>query len=152
MIGIRAMAVIANLTGNFADGANYTNISTSYISQWQNLAIDRSASPPYAELSYNMPGTHGLLYNLYADAALSLNLVPQSVYDMQSAFYPTVINQYGVPLDTRHNYTKADWEMFAAAVASPVTKRMFISDLAHWINVTSTNRPLTDLYDTITGE
>ncbi len=48
----------------------------------------------------------GLLYNLYADAALGLGLVPKSVYDMQSNFYPTVANKYGVPLDTRHDYTK----------------------------------------------
>lgn len=48
----------------------------------------------------------GLLYNLYADRLLGLKLVPQSVYDMQSAFYPTVNNKYGVPLDTRHGYTK----------------------------------------------
>jgi hypothetical protein len=33
-------------------------------------------------------------------------LVPQSVYDMQSAFYPTQLEKYGVPLDTRHSYTK----------------------------------------------
>lgn len=48
----------------------------------------------------------GLLYNLFGDRELGLNLVPQSVYDMQSAFYPTVEEQYGVPLDTRHDYAK----------------------------------------------
>ena len=50
----------------------------------------------------------GLLYNLYCDRELGLNLVPQWVYDMQSAFYPTVANTYGVPLDTRHTYTKSE--------------------------------------------
>lgn len=48
----------------------------------------------------------GLLYNLYADTELNLHLVPRSIYDMQSAFYPTVAGKYGVPLDTRHSYTK----------------------------------------------
>ena len=47
-----------------------------------------------------------LLYNLYGDAELGLELVPQTVYNMQSNFYPTVFNKYGVPLDTRHTYTK----------------------------------------------
>lgn len=54
----------------------------------------------------NTTSCTGLLYNLFADAQLGLNLVPQSVYDMQSNFYPTVENTYGVPLDTRHTYTK----------------------------------------------
>lgn len=29
---------------------------------------------------------------------------------------------------------------------------MFIKDLATWVNETPTNRAMTDLYDTITGE
>ena len=49
----------------------------------------------------------GLLYNLFADRELSLNLVPQYVYDMQSAFYPTIEEEYGVPLDVRHDYAKS---------------------------------------------
>ena len=53
----------------------------------------------------------GLLYNLYGDKELGLNLVPQSVYDMQSAFYPTVEEAYGVPLDTRHDFAKGRSEL-----------------------------------------
>lgn len=44
-----------------------------------------------------------------------------------------------------------DWELFAAAVASASTRDMFIQLLAKWINQTPTSRPLTDLYDTVTG-
>jgi Domain of unknown function (DUF1793) len=51
--------------------------------------------------------TYGLLYNLFGDKELGLGIVPQSVYDIQSAFYPTVFGKYGVPLDTRHSYTKS---------------------------------------------
>lgn len=94
----------------------------------------------------------GLLYNLFADAQLGLGLVPDSVYQMQSNFYPTVANEYGVPLDTRHSYTKGDWQCFAAAIASSDTRSTFLKYLATWVNETPTNRPLTDLYDTITGK
>jgi hypothetical protein len=93
----------------------------------------------------------GLLYNLYADTLLSTKLVPQSIYDMQSTFYPTVAEEYGVPLDTRDLFTKSDWEMWTASIASASTKSMFISKLANWINVTDTNRAFPDLYDTTTG-
>lgn len=71
---------------------------------------------------------------------------------MQSNFYRTVANEYGVPLDTRHSYTKGDWQYFVAAVASSDTRNTFFKLLATWVNETPTNRPLTDLYDTITGE
>ncbi|KAH7319365.1 glutaminase GtaA [Rhexocercosporidium sp. MPI-PUGE-AT-0058] len=152
IIGIQAMAVIANLTDNQVDGANYTNIALDYITQWQTLGIAHDANPPHTTLSYGMNDTHGLLYNLYGDKLLNLNFVPQSVYDMQSAFYPTVEQKYGVPLDTRHNYTKSDWEMWTAAITSDTTKKMFISDLAKWINETPTNKAMTDWYDVQTGD
>jgi hypothetical protein len=63
-----------------------------------------------------------------------------------------VQKKYGVPLDTRHQYTKGDWELFTAAVASTSTRDMFIKLLANWINQTPTNRALTDLYDTVSGD
>lgn len=88
---------------------------------------------------------------------------------MQSDFYPTVANEYGVPLDTRHTLTKGklastrmvqlitdfmtgDWECFVAAIASASTRSMLIGKLATWLTETPTNRPLTDLYETVTGE
>ncbi|KAL9625069.1 MAG: hypothetical protein Q9160_000798 [Pyrenula sp. 1 TL-2023] len=152
IIGIQAMAEIANITGNTLDGQNYTNIAQSYIEQWIDLGVAMDASPPHTTLAYGQNDSYGLLYNLYADALLSLDFVPTSIYTMQSAFYPTVANEYGVPLDTRHTYTKGDWELWAASIAQPATKQRFISDLARWINVTPTNRPLTDWYETITGD
>lgn len=62
IIGIEAMAEIANLTGNTADGANYTNIAHDYISQWQNLGIAHEANPPHTTLSYGANDTHGRSY------------------------------------------------------------------------------------------
>jgi hypothetical protein len=115
------------------------------------LGIAHDASPAHTTLSYGQNETHGLLYNLYGDALLNLGLVPEKIYDMQSAFYPTVAYDFGIPLDTRHRYTKSDWEMFAAAVASNDTKHMLIHKLANWIDTTPTNLPMTDLYDAQTG-
>lgn len=170
IIGIEAMAVIANITGHTDDAKNFTNIAHDYITKWQQLGIAQgtNGSLAHTTLAYGMPNTHGLLYNLYADAWVRTNIVPRSVYKMQSSFYPTIAMQYGgksirssspastdttpVPLDTRHSYTKLDWEIFAAAVASPSTKQLFISKIATWIGKTTTNRPFTDLYETDSGD
>ncbi|KAK6074358.1 glutaminase A [Seiridium cupressi] len=154
IIGLRAMSEIAKLTGNTDDEKTYGDTATSYISQWQDLGINKAADPPHTTLSYGDGDSHGLLYNLYANSLLGFgsDFVPQSVYDMQSDFYPTVALEYGVPLDTRHTQTKSDWEMFVAAISSATTRDLFISKLANWINVTPTNLPLTDLYDAGTGD
>ncbi|KAE8354265.1 hypothetical protein BDV28DRAFT_147287 [Aspergillus coremiiformis] len=152
IIGIQAMAKISNRTAHPDDASNHSSIAQDYIRQWQTLGVAHNANPPRTTLSYGANETHGLLYNLYADRELGLNLVPQSVYDMQSTFYPTVKAKYGVPLDTRHTYTKADWELFTAAVASTSTRDMFHKALATWISETPTNRGFTDLFDTQTGD
>ncbi|KAN0083835.1 protein of unknown function (DUF1793) domain containing protein [Elaphomyces granulatus] len=152
MIGIEAMAVISNLTGNTQEAQNYTNIANKYISQWLTLGIASNDNPPHTTLAYGQDNTHGLLYNLFSDSELGLNLVPRSVYDMQSNFYPTIQNKYGVPLDTRHDYTKGDWECWVAAVASKSTQQTIFKLLATWINKTPTDRGLTDLYSTTTGD
>ncbi|CAD0015901.1 unnamed protein product [Aureobasidium pullulans] len=97
IIGIEAMAVIANLTGHTADAENFTSIAHDYITKWQGLGIApaTNGSLAHTTLAYGMPETHGLLYNLYADTWVGTNIVPRSVYEMQSSFYPTVAMQYG---------------------------------------------------------
>ncbi|KAN0095547.1 DUF1793 domain containing protein [Hyaloscypha variabilis] len=152
IIAIQAMSEIASKTGNGADATNYSNIAHDYIGQWQEMAVVTDANPPHTNLDYQNDTSHGLLYNLYADRLLGLNLVPQSIYDIQSAFYPTVAETYGVPLDTRDVYTKSDWQMWTASIASKSTQTLFISLLAKWINETPTNRAFTDLYNTQTGD
>ena len=151
------MAQIANLTGHSSSATNYSTIAHDYMTQWQTLGFAPNASPAHAKLSYanaesDNSATWGLLYNLFADRELRLDLVPQSVYDTQNAFYETVFEQYGVPLDTRHGYTKNDWELFVAAVSSEELKGKFISTIAKWLGETRTNLAFTDLYDAASGE
>ncbi|CZT51621.1 probable glutaminase A [Rhynchosporium secalis] len=152
IIAIGAMSVVARKIGNLADAKTYTDIAHDYIAKWQDLAVVKNANPPHTNLAYQDPQSHGLLYNLYGDALLGLNLVPKSIYSMQSTFYPSVAQTYGVPLDTRNVFTKSDWEMWVAAISTPSTKSMFISKLANWINTTPTNRAFSDLYNTQTGD
>ncbi|KAL2129393.1 hypothetical protein VTI74DRAFT_7851 [Chaetomium olivicolor] len=148
IIGLRAMSEIAKLTNN---DDPFGEVADRYLKGWQELGINTQANLPHTTLSYGDNDSHGLLYNIYADRLLSLRFIPQSIYDMQSAFYPTVASEFGVPLDTRHSWTKSDWEMFAAAVASKETKDMFVSKLAKWVGSTTTDRAMTDLYDAVTG-
>ena len=148
IIGIAAMSEIAHLAGNEDDSASFLKTAQDYISQWQELGINKDASPPHTTFSYGNNDSHGLLYNLFADKLLGLKLVPQSVYDMQSDFYPTILGTFGVPLDSRWGWTKLDWEVWAAAYSSSDTASKIYSTIVNWINKTPTNAPLTDLYET----
>lgn len=57
------MATIANLTGHTADGANYSSIAHSYITQWQTLAIAETSSnfssTSHTTLNYGANDTYG---------------------------------------------------------------------------------------------
>lgn len=74
--------------------------------------------------------------------------VPHHIYSMQSDWYLAVRQRYGLPLDSRHLYTKTDWEFFAAAVTSKSTREEILQSVALWLNETSTDRPFTDLHET----
>lgn len=74
--------------------------------------------------------------------------IPDEVYKMQSDWYLSVMQKYGLPLDSRARYSKSDWEFFAAAVASNRTRKALLDSVALWVDETSTDRPFTDLYDT----
>jgi hypothetical protein len=71
---------------------------------------------------------------------------------MQDVWYPKVQQSYGVPLDTRHTYTKSDWQMLTAAIASDTSTRdMFIGNLYKYLTDGGNNHPLSDWYETVNG-
>ncbi|KAJ6628752.1 DUF1793-domain-containing protein [Mycena sp. CBHHK59/15] len=150
IVGIGAMAKIQALLGHKAQSANYSSIATSYVAQWQKFSS--SATGAHLTLSYGDSASWGLSYNLFGDKLLKLNLFPASVYAEQTAWYQTHANAFGVPLDTRHTYTKTDWQLFTAAIATTTTVRdIFISAVKDWVSDGQNNGAFGDLYDTISG-
>ncbi|KAF2719431.1 DUF1793-domain-containing protein [Polychaeton citri CBS 116435] len=77
------------------------------------------------------------------------DFIPHTLYQTQSEWYATVMQKYGLPLDSRHLYTKSDWEFQVAAVASPDVRAEILNRVSKWLNETTTDRPFTDLYKTI---
>ena len=138
------MADIASVVGNTADASTYSSIAQSYFTQWETFAIDPSSK--HTMLAYEFRSSWGLLYNIYPAKLFNLSIIPQSLYDMQSRWYPQVSQVFGVPLDNRHAFTKSDWELWTAATCQPTTRRLFVDALAYWLNYTSSDKAFTDLY------
>ena len=147
IVGIQAMSAVARIAGAASDAANYSDTASAYFKQWEYFGIDPSGR--HTLLSYEWRSSYGLLYNTFPDKLLNLGIIPPSLYAMQSDWYPTISQVFGVPLDNRHSYTKSDWEMWTAATCAPETRRLFVNGLAYWLNYTSTDRAFTDLYETI---
>ena len=51
-------------------------------------------------------------------------------------------------MDSRHHYTKSEWEYFSAAVASSSTEQKILQAHARWVNATSTDKPMAYLHNT----
>jgi hypothetical protein len=79
---------------------------------------------------------------------ITSDFIPHSIYTRQSTWYTSVMQKYGLPLDSRHLYTKSDWEFEAAAVANETVRSEILDKVALWLNETVTDRPFTDLYVT----
>lgn len=147
IVGLAAMAEIASLTDHAEDAAKYSSTATSFYKQWETLAIAPEGT--HTLLAYQWRSSYSLLYNIYPALLLNLSIIPDSLYEMQSSFYPSVSQIFGVPLDNRHSYTKSDESLWTAATCSPQTRRLFVNALGYWLNATSTDRPFTDLFETI---
>ncbi|KAG4414610.1 hypothetical protein IFR04_012264 [Cadophora malorum] len=172
IIGIRAMSEISELVGETKDAKFYRNISEVYIKRWEEeFAISRDGT--HAKLAYTWYGSWTTLYNLFADSLLCFHLpssskveiakgqkplsvprtsktafVTEKMYKIQSDWYHNVRQKYGLPLDSRRLAGKSDWEFFAVAVASKQVREEVVQSIALWVNETSTDLPLTDLYET----
>ncbi|EJC99891.1 DUF1793-domain-containing protein [Fomitiporia mediterranea MF3/22] len=85
IIGIAAMAKIAEIMNMNDDQANYNSTSASFITQW----MDRALAPDQSHINffYDMPNTNGMIYNVYADRLLHLEFVPEIIYDVLTEFY-----------------------------------------------------------------
>ncbi|KAF5347869.1 hypothetical protein D9758_013834 [Tetrapyrgos nigripes] len=75
IIGIGAMAQIANAVGKLNDASVYSEASSSLAQQWQEQAVKSD----HISLNYNNPRSFALVYDLYADLLLGTGLVNNSV-------------------------------------------------------------------------
>ncbi|PLW10460.1 hypothetical protein PCANC_23157 [Puccinia coronata f. sp. avenae] len=151
IVGIGAMSQIALATGDKDEASKLRSTAEDYISKWSKYALADNGQ--HTKLAYQLNDSWGTLYNLFADRLLNLKLVPQSIYDKQDHFYPSVANDYGVPLDNRHTWAKTDWQMFAAAASiSTQTRDLFIGKLVKYLQANKVNGGFPDLYETQTAE
>ncbi|KAI9740519.1 MAG: hypothetical protein M1834_005100 [Cirrosporium novae-zelandiae] len=156
IIALEAMSLIAHIAGSSSTTTKTLyDTALSYYNTWKTFVLD-----PYHDTNTHTPlayqcspsASWGLLYNIYPSKLLSLNLIEQHIYDMQCAFYPSVSNLYGIPLDSRSTRTKSDWQMWTAATCDHTntdTRALIVTRMEKWINETSTDRAFGDLYETV---
>ncbi|KAF4598089.1 hypothetical protein EYR38_006483 [Pleurotus pulmonarius] len=166
IIGIAAMSKIADAAGEASDRDRFNvggfplRIATAHtaIDLWQKEAVASSS----VNFVYGSSDNSALIYNLYADKLLKLNLVPDSVYTLLTSFYQSSAGAFilsvsclgeGADLNLLRNTKHApDWMMFAASTTTNnATRDVLISQVYEYASSSLNNAPFSSLYNPSTG-
>ncbi len=148
IVALGAYAQMAQMRGETASAQKYRDLADTFAAQWVKEAFDGN----HTELAFDKPGTWSQKYNLAWDSILGLNLFPAALYTREMAFYKTKLNAYGLPLDSRRDYTKIDWELWTATLTGRRDDfETLVNPIYDWINATPSRVPMSDWYDTRTA-
>jgi Domain of unknown function (DUF4965)/Domain of unknown function (DUF1793)/Domain of unknown function (DUF5127)/Domain of unknown function (DUF4964) len=147
--GLAAYADMAHLLKQESVAADYRATAKSMAEKW----VEMAAEGDHYKLGFESPNTWSQKYNLVWDQILGFNLFPKKVRETELAYYMTKLNTYGLPLDSRADYTKLDWSIWTATLASdPKQFQALLEPIYKWTNETPDRVPLSDWYDTKTGK
>lgn len=148
IMGVAGFAEMARIKGDAATADKYMAKARAMATQWEQTAREGN----HYRLAFDRPNTWSQKYNMVWDKLWNINIFPNNAMQKEVKFYLTKQNKYGLPLDVRKDYTKNDWIMWTAAMASDnKTFLKFVDPIYDYINETESRVPISDWYDTKTG-
>ena len=149
ILALAAYGKLATAVGQPKIGKQYTDAAREYAARW--VGMDKEGD--HYRLAFDQPNTWSQKYNLVWDRLLHLDIFARTIIEQELRFYDAKVNQYGLPLDNRADYTKIDWLTWTASLAPTRDGFSKIFDPAfRFADATSSRVPLTDWYDTKTGK
>ncbi|MDR0573541.1 MAG: DUF4965 domain-containing protein [Tannerella sp.] len=143
ILGIASYGRLADMLGKNDIAQRYTSKARAMAQTWMKLADDGD----HYRLAFDQPGTWSQKYNLVWDKIIKMNIFPHEVAEKEVAYYLSKQLKYGLPLDSRRQYTKADWIVWSATLSPNVeTFQQFISSLYAFVNETTDRIPMSDWY------
>ena len=84
---------------------------------------------------------------------MKLGLFPQSFLEREIDYYLTKIEKFGVPLDSREDYSKSDWIMWVASLTDDENERsVFIKCISDFLEQSPGRVAFSDWFDVKSGE
>lgn len=149
IMGVAGYSEIARMLGMNDVADKYATIAKKMAVKWEEMANEGD----HYRLAFDRKNTWSQKYNIVWDKMWSLNLFPNNVIKKEIDYYLTKQHPYGLPLDSRREYTKSDWIMWTAAMSpNQYTFEKFVSPLYKYINETNSRVPISDWHDTNSGD
>ena len=147
--GLGAFGQLCELRGKKAEAAEYGKLAKEFAARWVKEADDGD----HFRLAFDKPGTWSQKYNVVWDRILGLNLFPAAALRKEMDFYKTKQNAFGLPLDSRKDYTKLDWTLWTATLTQDRADFTALLDPVYrFLNETPNRVPMTDWFDTKTAK
>jgi hypothetical protein len=145
ILGLAAYGDMCKMRGEPATAAKYARLAKTDAEHWMKAA----AEGEHYRLAFDKPNTWSQKYNLVWDRILGLNVFPPEVAEKEVAYYKTVVQRYGVPLDSRTRLTKTDWSLWSATLASNQADfETLVAPIYDYLNETTARDPVADSYET----
>ena len=150
IMGVAAYSEMARMLGMDDVADRYAAKAKAVATKWEQMAREGD----HYRLAFDRENTWSQKYNMVWDKMWNLNLFPNNVIEKEISYYQTKLqNPYGLPLDSRKEYTKSDWIMWTAAMSSDkATFEKFISPVYKYANETVSRVPLSDWHHTDSGK
>lgn len=146
-LSIKAILAIAAF-GDLSGDKTYMGIAKDFAAKWEKEAVTQNGT----KLAFDYDDSWSLKYNIVWDNILGYGIFSDEIKKKEIELYKSKINRYGVPLDSRKDYTKLDWLMWSTCLWDD--KEYFekvTESMVNMINETSDRVPLTDWYCTKTA-
>lgn len=148
VIALGSYAQLAEMLHKNDEAATYRQAAQQMANDWMRMAQEGD----HTKLAFDLPSTWSQKYNLVWDRILGLNLFPPSLAQGEIRFYLQHQNGFGLPLDNRHTYTKLDWSVWTATLATNQQDwDALINPLYRFMTESPTRVPLSDWFDTVSG-
>lgn len=115
IMGVASMGLILRKIGQSDEADGYLAKAKEMARSWCERAANGDGT---YRLAFDLPGSTSMKYNIVWDKLFETGLMPESVFagEISDALHRQL--PYGLPLDCRRAYTKSDWLVWEATLAS----------------------------------
>jgi hypothetical protein len=148
-MGLACYGILLGMTGKKREEKRYLSLAKEMATDWAKRAANPDGS---YRLAFDREGTFSMKYNIVWDKLFGTNIMPRTVIESEVASYHRRAQVFGLPLDNRQPYTKSDWLVWTATLASSRDDfEAFIAPMWEAFNIMETRVPMTDWYWTNNG-